>query len=73
PPPEYRRSPILQALYEGRVPAVGPAEFGRFLGSHQVRAIILDRGSELEPGLTALMNAPPERVDDVLIYEVQST
>jgi hypothetical protein len=71
PPPEYERSPILQALYEGRVPSVGPARFRRFLAAHEVRAIILDRGSELEPGITALMKAPPRPMEDVLLYEVQ--
>jgi len=71
PPPEYRRSSVLRALYRGRVPAVGAAEFRQFLDAHEIRAIILDRRSTLEPGLTALMDAPPERVDDVLIYEIQ--
>lgn len=71
PPPEYERSPILQALYQGRIPAVGPSEFRRFLAVHHVRTIILDEGSELERDLTALVGSPPIPVDDVLIYEVQ--
>jgi hypothetical protein len=71
PPPEYERSRILQVLYRGEIPAIGADLFRRFLSSHQVRAIIIDRGSELEPGLTALMNAPPTPVDDVLVYEAQ--
>jgi hypothetical protein len=71
PPPEFHRSPILQALYRGRIPAVGPAEFRRFLASHEIQAIVLDRGSQLERDLTALMNDPPTPVDDVLVYEVQ--
>jgi hypothetical protein len=71
PPPEFRASPILQALYKGSIPAVGAGEFARFLGVHRVRAIILDRGSTMEAGLSSLMNAPPRKVDDVLIYVVQ--
>jgi hypothetical protein len=71
PPPEFRQSPILQALYEGRIPAVGEDEFRRFLAAHDVRAVVLDQGSELEPALTSILEVPPARVDDVLIYEVQ--
>ncbi|HEV8420676.1 MAG TPA: hypothetical protein VGR13_04905, partial [Actinomycetota bacterium] len=71
PPPEFRRSPILQALYKGRIPAIGAPEFQRFLASHEIRAIVLDRGSRLERDLTALMSGPPMLVDDVLVYEVQ--
>lgn len=71
PPPEYERSLILQALFAGRVPAVPAERFRRFLETHRVGAIILDTGSPMEPGLTALMNARPTQVDDVLLYEVQ--
>jgi hypothetical protein len=71
PPPEYARSAILRTLYRGRIPAVGSARLRQFLAEHEVRAIILDRGSALGPRLTALLNAPPKPVDDVLIYEVQ--
>jgi hypothetical protein len=70
PPPEYERSPILRALYRGRAPSVGAVEFMQFLAAHRIRAIILDRGSALEPGLTALLGGPPDPVDDVLVYEV---
>jgi hypothetical protein len=71
PPPEFEQSAILQALYEGRVPDVEPAEFERFLTARQIRAIILDRGSALEPGLTALLDQPPIAAGDVLVYKVQ--
>jgi hypothetical protein len=71
PPPEFEQSRILRALYEGRVPDVGLAEFDRFLTAHQIRAIILDRGSMLEQDLTALIGLTPTPAGDVLVYEVQ--
>jgi hypothetical protein len=71
PPPEYRQSLILRTLYKGAIPSVSESEFRRFLAAHQVRVIILDRGSAIEPRLTALLNTPPTEVEDVLLYEVQ--
>jgi hypothetical protein len=70
-PPEYRQSPILRSLYEGAIPSVGTPEFRRFLVARQVRLIIVDRGSPIEPQLTALLDTDPIEVQDVLLYEVQ--
>jgi hypothetical protein len=71
PPPEFEGSPILQALYEGRIPSVASADFRQFLAAHEVRTIVLDQGSDLAPALSALLETPPTRVDDVLVYEIQ--
>jgi hypothetical protein len=71
PPPEYYRSPIIRTLYRGRVPAIRTDRFRRFLVAHQIRAIILDRGSPIAPNLTALLRTPPKEVQDVLVYRVQ--
>jgi len=69
-PPEYRRSAILQALTRGLIPPVTPSQFRDFLHSHEVTAIVLDRGSPLEPGMTALVGHSPVQVEDVLLYEI---
>ena len=71
PPPEYGQSLILRTLYTGAIPSVGDSEFRRFLVAHEVRLIILDRGSAIERQLTALLNAFPTEIEDVLLYEVQ--
>ncbi|MGH2554485.1 MAG: hypothetical protein ACRDHO_02060 [Actinomycetota bacterium] len=71
PPPDFEGSRIEQALYQGKFPAVGSAEFRRFLAAHEVRTIVLDQGSVLEPAITAILEAAPTRVDDVLIYQIQ--
>ena len=69
-PPEYHRSVIIQALTRGRIPPVAPSQFREFLHSHRVTAIVLDRGSRLLPGMTALVGRPPVAVQDVLLYEI---
>ena len=71
PPPEYGQSLILRTLYEAAIPSVGTPEFRRFLVAHEIRVIIVDRGSPIEPRLTALLNTPPTEVEDVLLYVVQ--
>ena len=71
PPPEYDRSPIIRTLYRGKVPDVGTERFTRFLEAHEVRLIILDRGSPIAPRLTALLRNPPMEIQDVLLYLVQ--
>jgi hypothetical protein len=71
-PPEYERSVILQALAKGAIPPVAASEFQRFLRSHQVEAIVLERASPLEPGLTALVGHPPLTVQDVVLYMISA-
>jgi hypothetical protein len=71
PPPEYDRSPIIRTLYRGRVPDVGTDRFRRFLATHEIRMIILDRDSPIAPQITALLGKGPVEAQDVLLYLVQ--
>ncbi len=68
--PDYHTSPILRALYRGRLPSVDPAVFQSFLAAHHVGAVIMERGWAFEHQLTALLDIPPMSVQDVLVFRL---
>jgi hypothetical protein len=68
-PPEYRRSPILQAVYRGEIQGVDPVSLRRFLLDNQVSHVAMGRGSTLEAEWTTVLG-PPLQAMDVLLYQV---
>jgi hypothetical protein len=68
-PPEYRRSAILQAVYQGQIGAVDPGALRRFLRENQVGYVLVGRGSALEVAWTTVLG-PPLQAMDVLLYPV---
>jgi hypothetical protein len=68
-PPEYRRSEILQAIYQGDVRGVDPGTLRRFLQDNQVGHVLVGRGSTLEEEWTTVLG-PPLQAMDVLLYPV---
>lgn len=69
-PPEFRRSPILQAVYLGRLEGVDPSGVRVLLVDHDVGHVLVGEGSPLESAWTAILG-PPIRALDELVYPVR--
>jgi hypothetical protein len=70
-PPEYRRSPTLQAVYLGALEGIDPATLRGLLLDHDVGHVLVGQGSPLEADWTAILG-PPLLAADVLVYPVRS-